>query len=312
MVFWDRQDVHYLMSADKRKKYLYNAVSRKTFKFLNFLSFIFNVIIALIVYRCVGFNLPILGIVFIVSDIVLNILDQLIFVSIPCLLTKIKSINILKYRLTKIERVLNKTEHKIKVLKAKYCDDCGYSYDRSTCYRCKTMDRLKQKKRRLNNIIENEKEYILQLEANKKQNCSKEKKTTDNIVCNDVKENYFSNIEKKFATLIEKEKLYFLIGLRKNTHSISQILRNKPEAETVIPLSLYIKLDDMFTVANTYVELSQEEKKEQFEMVKNFANSLIKETQTLIVQMNRSRTLQTKDNVKQLLNKYNIQEAENV
>ena len=170
------------------------------------------------------------------------------------------------------------------------------------------IDRLRQRRKKLNKIIENEKKYIVELE-NKKNVKSTNKTEKLNVEKSfEIQENYFTNIEKKFATLIEKEKLYFLIGLRKNSHSISQILNNKPDLECTIPLSIYSKLDDMLAISYNYLKLTPEEKKNQLNDVKNMANSLIKETQGLIVQINRIKTPQAKEEIETLLEKYNKQE----
>ena len=134
MIFWDRSETYYLMSANDRAGYLYNIVSRKAFRFLNFLSFILNLVAVLVLYYFVGFNLIALGMGFIIFDIVLNILDQVIFVTIPYLVSRGKSIKRLNRRLKRIEKAKQRTEHKIAVLRARYCKHCDYTYDRDICY----------------------------------------------------------------------------------------------------------------------------------------------------------------------------------
>lgn len=312
MIFWDRKESYYLMPSKSRKYFLYGILPANVFRVLTFLSFILNIMAALILYHFVGYNLIALGIGFIIFDITMNILEQIIFITIPYITSCSKSTKKIKRRLKRIEKAKQKTEKKIAILRAKYCRHCDYTYDKETCYHCKPVVRLRERKKKLSKIIENEKVYIADLESKKVVNKSEKKKNTNLVEYTEIKESYFVNITKKFSELIEKEKLYFLIGLRKNVQSLSQILSSKPELECTIPLSIYSKLDDMLTISYDYIKLNQEEKKEQLEDIKKFANSLIKETQGLVVQINRIRTPEVKEDIKTLLEKYNKQEESNV
>jgi hypothetical protein len=312
MIFWNRKDVYFLMSAEEREEYIYNSVSLKMFRFLNFLSFLLNVFIVLVLYYFVGFNLIALGIGFIISDILLNVFDQILFITIPYLTTCTKSTTKLNRRLHKIEKHKGKTEHQITILRTKECKKCNFAYEANNCYRCKHIEHLQAKIKRLNEIIEIEKQYISELQNKTEVKIlTKEKKNSIGIEQNTEKENYFTYITERFSELIGKENLNFLIGLKKNTKSLSQILNNKPELETEIPLTIYSKLDDMLTISYNYIKLKPEEQKEQLEDIKKFTDLLIKETLSIILKINHVKTPQ-KNDIRFLLNKYNKQEEQNV
>lgn len=311
MIFWKRDKTYHLMSANERRIYLLDSLSSGEYSFLEFLSVLLNAIAALTLYYFFGFNLIVFGIGFIICDIVFNIFDQLIFITIPYRLSLTKDKGKLKRRLDKMTKQLEKTKSKIKTFRELHCNDCtetistwtsinknapGYvRANRCNCCKCEDMDRLFDKKQRLQAIIKAEERYIEQLEEERTVKKSVQEEKTETQTTTDGGEKYFADISSKFSKLIEKEKLYFLIGLRKNTKTLSQILKNKPALECTIPVAIYSKLDDILETSYKISKLNQTERRQQSEEIKKVVNPLIKETQMLISQINRVRLLDIKE-----------------
>ena len=247
MLVWNRDKQHYFLSPSDRKRYIYSMQLGNCVKWFETLSFWLNVAVPLVMYFTIGLNLITFGIVFIAMDVILNLFEQLFFITLPYLLSKTKNISVIQRRINSIKKKKEKVEKRISFLRDKHCKNCERvcSWNREDCTRCDTMEKLCDKKDILERMIRREEKYIetLNIKPSKvKENKKIEKQQNKpaKIVEKKVVENndYFANVANQLNDWINKGRYDFLIPLRKSVNSISQILKTKPNGKKIIPTSL--------------------------------------------------------------------------
>lgn len=321
MLVWNRDKQHYFLSPSDRKRYIYSMQLGNCVKWLGMFSFWLNVSIPLIMYFTIGLNLITFGIVFIAMDIILNLFEQLFFITLPYLLSKTKNISVIQRRINSIKKKKEKVEKRISFLRDKHCKNCErvYSWNREDCTRCDTMEKLCDKKDALERMIRREEKYIetlnikpskvkenkkIEKQQNKPAKIVEEKKVVEN---ND----YFANVANQLNDWINKERYDFLIPLRKSVNSISQILKTKPNGKKIIPTSLSTKLDTILILLNTVSDLENDEKRKYIEEIKDVSKKLNEEIQLLVLKLNKVKDDEVSTEIDSMLEELKKENNEN-
>lgn len=321
MLVWNRDKQHYFLSPSDRKRYIYSMQLGNCVKWFETLSFWLNVAVPLIMYFTIGLNLITFGIVFIAMDVILNLFEQLFFITLPYLLSKTKNISVIQRRINSIKKKKEKVEKRISFLRDKHCKNCErvYSWNREDCTRCDTMEKLCDKKDALERMIRREEKYIetlnikpskvkenkkIEKQQNKPAKIVEEKKVVEN---ND----YFANVANQLNDWINKERYDFLIPLRKSANSISQILKTKPNGKKIIPTSLSAKLDTILILLNTVSDLENDEKRKYIEEIKDVSKKLNEEIQLLVLKLNKVKDDEVSTEIDSMLEELKKENNEN-
>lgn len=313
MIVWNRERNHYFMSPKDRRRYIFQMSTAKEYKVLNIFSTLINIAVPTFLYFYFGLNLILFGICFVCMDVVLNLFEQLVFITIPYLKSKSKNEEYLNKRIKALEKGKNKVDKKISYLRHKYCDDCErvYSWNRSDCTRCDEMSDLVDKKEELRTIIKKEQDYIKKIQKDKKdvkttksvkQENNKAKSQNLPVQSEEKKHNdYFILIAEKLNDYINNERYDFLISLRKSVNSISQVLNTKPNGKDIVPTSLYTRLDKIIMVLKEITELDKSERGKYLDEIKEISKSMSDEIQLTISQINKIGTTDVKTDIESLI-----------
>lgn len=321
MLVWNRDKQHYFLSPSDRKRYIYSMQLGNCVKWFETLSFWLNVAVPLVMYFTIGLNLITFGIVFIAMDVILNLFEQLFFITLPYLLSKTKNISVIQRRINSIKKKKEKVEKRISFLRDKHCKNCERvcSWNREDCTRCDTMEKLCDKKDALERMIRREEKYIetlnikpskvkenkkIEKQQNKPAKIVEEKKVVEN---ND----YFANVANQLNDWINKERYDFLIPLRKSANSISQILKTKPNGKKIIPTSLSAKLDTILILLNTVSDLENDEKRKYIEEIKDVSKKLNEEIQLLVLKLNKVKDDEVSTEIDSMLEELKKESNEN-
>ena len=321
MLVWNRDKQHYFLSPSDRKRYIYSMQLGNCVKWFETLSFWLNVAVPLIMYFTIGLNLITFGIVFIAMDVILNLFEQLFFITLPYLLSKTKNISVIQRRINSIKKKKEKVEKRISFLRDKHCKNCERvcSWNREDCTRCDTMEKLCDKKDALERMIRREEKYIetlnikpskvkenkkIEKQQNKPAKIVEEKKVVEN---ND----YFANVANQLNDWINKGRYDFLIPLRKSVNSISQILKTKPNGKKIIPTSLSAKLDTILILLNTVSDLENDEKRKYIEEIKDVSKKLNEEIQLLVLKLNKVKDDEVSTEIDSMLEELKKESNEN-
>ena len=321
MLVWNRDKQHYFLSPSDRKRYIYSMQLGNCVKWFETLSFWLNVAVPLVMYFTIGLNLITFGIVFIAMDVILNLFEQLFFITLPYLLSKTKNISVIQRRINSIKKKKEKVEKRISFLRDKHCKNCERvcSWNREDCTRCDTMEKLCDKKDALERMIRREEKYIetlnikpskvkenkkIEKQQNKPAKIVEEKKVVEN---ND----YFANVANQLNDWINKGRYDFLIPLRKSVNSISQILKTKPNGKKIIPTSLSAKLDTILILLNTVSDLENDEKRKYIEEIKDVSKKLNEEIQLLVLKLNKVKDDEVSTEIDSMLEELKKESNEN-
>lgn len=318
MLVWNRDKQHYFLSPSDRKRYIYNMQLGNCVKWFGTISFWLNVAVPLIMYFTIGLNLITFGIAFIAMDVILNLFEQLFFITLPYLLSKTKNISVIQKRINAIKRKKERVEKRISFLRDKHCKDCSRvcSWNREDCTRCDTMEKLCDKRETLARMIRGEEKYLETLnEKPKKTKENKKPEKTQNKTAKVIEEkkvtetnDYFSNVANQLNDWINKERYDFLIPLRKSTNSISQILKSKPIANKILPVSITSKLDTVLILLNTVQDLGTEEKQKYIEEIKDVSRKLNDDIQLLVLKLNKVKEEDIPTEIETILNELKKEE----
>lgn len=318
MIVWNRQNKHRFWSPDDRKTILLNAGCNTLVKLLNAISILLNIAVPVLLWYFFGFNLIAFGIVFVVMDIVLNLFEQIFFITIPCLKSKTKSIRVVEKRIAKLIKRRDDIQRKIETFKDENCENCSrnYVWDHYECTRCSAMDEMITKKDKLKDFIEREERYLRQLKNKKQEKSTPEKvdKTVKEKVRNNTKETVVAtgNTQKQNSDVLEEivsalnmyindYRYDFLIGLRKSLNSVSSVLNSKPNGIIMIPIDYWKKLDILMKALPAVVKMEGDEKTEYLDVIKNVSKEMGDNMQLYISDINKMSNAEGNMNIEELM-----------
>lgn len=312
MLIWDRELRHKFLSPDHRKYYIIDMSLTKAYKLLNVVSVILNIAIPLAIYYFYGLDLIIFGIAFISLDIILNLFEQIFFISIPWLFSKIKSKKYIQYRIKKITKQKRKIESDIYRFRKMHCDKCDDTWNTDECERCSSLKALIRCVNELDKKIGIEEKFLQDILEKRSQNKNnqvvvketavqiKKVENTPTVVNTD----YFQNISNILNDIINKERFDFLIPLKKSSASMSQILKNKPNGKKIIPISLYSNIDDLIILINKIIEMKKDDRGQYIEKISNITKNISDNMQTLMLEINKLVKEDDENEIEILLQKF--------
>lgn len=312
MLVWNRERLHRFLPPDDREYYIYEMSIDNSYKWIKFFSIIINIAVPFTLYYLYGINLIVFGICFIGLDILLNLIEQLAFITMPYLFSKIKSAGYLTFKIERIKKRKAKVEDKIYHLRKKYCQDCDRTWNTNDCCKCKEMRKLVEKKNELNDLIRQEEKFLknsVTKKEKKVENKVVEEKVTKDTNIIDVQENkdYFNKVADVLNEFINKEHFDCLIALRKSAKSMSQVLKDKPNGKSIIPISIYTKIDNIVVLLGKIAELEKSERTQYLDEIKEISKDVSDEMQKVIINVNKIGKEEPKNEIdtllKELMNK---------
>lgn len=292
MIYWNQKRHYRLLSSEDRDLYIEEMSPMYFRKWMKRINLVLNIVTPLFLYFHLHLPLRELAFAFIAFDIVLNVFEQIVFITLPWAISKIPLIPIAQLQCRGITRNLSKTEDRIDFLRKKHCETCdntvrGYKI---TCTRCKTMQALVRKRDRLADSQHAAKDKLDKLTA--KHNKVTQKVSTSASVPLPVTSEqpkydgsliaYFQKISEECNQLISTHKFDFLIAVRKSTESIASILKNKPEGEIEISGTLCYRLENLLKLLRCLHAESDDVRNVYSEDAKTASNTINEELQQTI------------------------------
>ena len=106
---------------------------------------------------------------------------------------------------------------------------------------------------------------------------------------------------------INKEHFDCLITLRKSAKSMSQVLKDKPNGKSIIPISIYTKIDNIVVLLGKIAELEKSERTQYLDEIKEISKDVSDEMQKIIININKIGKEEPKNEIdtllKELMNK---------
>lgn len=295
MIYWNQKRHYRLLSASEREFYLAEMSPLYMRKLMKWINLALNIAAPLILYF--HFHLPLkeLAFAFIAFDICLNVFEQIVFITLPWLVSIIPLIPIKQWQYNGISHNLSKIDDRIDVLRKKHCESCDdASFRWETCTRCSSMKALCQKQRALAESKQAAKENLDKLLSKRDGTTPKPVVTTAQPIAvpeQPKSENtlvaYFQKLSFECNKIISTHRFDFLISVRKNADALSSILKSKPEGETEIPGTLCYRLDNLVKLLHNLSAESDEVRTVYFEDAKAASNALAEEMQQIISAINK-------------------------
>lgn len=318
MIIWDRRERYRFLSPDDRKDVLSYIGSKPLVNILTTFSVLLNILVPVFLYFYFGFNLILFGIVFIGMDIILNLFEQIFFITIPYLKSKTKNISVVDRRISRLERKRAKILIRFDNFKDKHCDGCSreYVWDHYNCDRCSEMEDILDKKEKIEEIIEREKKYLIQLKERTKTKTSHNKVETKEMTNKHTNEkvktvavtetktqndDVLEEVVSKLNKYINENKYDFLIPLRKSISSVSSVLKSKPNGVILIPVAYWKKLDILMKTLPAVTEMDADAKTEYLDALRNVSREMGSEMQLYISDINKMSNAEGNMNIEELM-----------
>ena len=295
LIYWNQKRHYRLLSSKDRDLYMEEMSPMYFRKWMKRVNLVLNIITPLLLYFYIHLPLRELAFAFIAFDILLNVFEQIVFITLPWAVSKVPLIPIAQWQYRGISRNLSKTEDRIDFLRKKHCETCDGSVRgyKITCTRCKTMQALVRKKDRLTESQRAAKDRLDILITKRDGTISKAVKTTTTTPAkpeppsDNTLATYFHNISAECNKLIDTHRFDFLIAVRKSTESLTSILKNKPEGETEIPGTLCYRLENLLKLLHCLHAESDDARSVYLEDAKAAASTINEELQQTIMKIQK-------------------------
>ena len=224
-----------------------------------------------------GWNIVILGISFVLFDIVVGFIDNFLFHIKPNLkVRRLEDINELQKYVKFLEEKYNDTAKKAEKHFKEECAHCDYRhwYDSLNRYgcgissKCLTIkefeywkDLYKTYKKKLDDMLE-------EIETQKAVDNTKVSAEYQNKV------DYFKDLKKKYSHYMKNEKYGDLKSVVKSLKKLIALLEKKPMGLSFIPNTVYIYLDELQSIFTTLEGLDEEKQNRYSEMVNKISVAL--------------------------------------
>ena len=272
-MFYEGLDL--IVTPQERQEYIDTSVPDSKRQNHEIYNFSLNIISFAIAFHFFHFNLIGLTISFIVCDIVLGFLDNLIFNIKPQIHNyKMKDILYAQKYVESLEKKLKKYEPKYQKCLSEYCRNCRHSYyQNDSCYhprylKCSIVTKYEYTK---NLYVEEKKALDKRLKEIEEENLKKEKKISSDF---QNKLDYFDTLKKRYTYFVETENMTYLEKIINELSLLVDNLNNKPEALKIIPNTLYIYLDELQTIVDKIISLPEEKKNEYVKDIEKISNAL--------------------------------------
>lgn len=295
MIYWNPKRHYRLLSPTDRQLYIEEMSPIYWQKWTKRINLMLNVITPLFLYFYLNLPLRELAFAFIAFDVILNVLEQVIFITLPWAMSKIPSLAIAQWQYNGFTHHVSQAEDRIDFLRKKHCEKCdnavrGYKI---SCTRCKDMQRLVRQKDRLTESQKNAKERLDTLKTQRDNICQPTTplpnlaEQTQSLMFDNTIATYFRNINAECTQLINTHKFDFLIAIRKSTEALVTILQAKPEGEAEVSMTLCYRLTNLVKLLQCLLAESDEVRSAYFDAAKTASNSINEELQAVILNIQK-------------------------
>ena len=285
-------------------------------KWINACSVIINIAVPVLLYYFYGLNLLVFCLCFILMDLFLILFEQLFFITVPFFLSKIKNIKFINYRINRMKQKKAKVEDKIEFLRRKNCKNCDNTWHYESCTKCEEIRLLLKRSNSLTDKIRQEEKNLCTLnkkqksESEKKEpkESQKEKRPSEASTVIGEKKDYFAEVSTILSRSINEEHLDCLIPLRKSANSMSQVLKGKPNGKSIIPVSMYVKIDNTIVLVDKIVALPKETRVLYLDELKEISKRISDDIQLIIVKINKCEKEEQQNEINVLINELSNKE----
>lgn len=296
MIYWNPKRHYRLLSSTDRDLYIEEMSPIYFKKWMKRINLILNIITPLFLHFYLQLPLRELAFAFIAFDIMLNTFEQVIFITLPWVISKIPSITIAQWQYNGFSHHVSQAEDRIDFLRKKHCEKCDRAsrWCKISCTRCKDMSLLVRQKDRL---TESQNAAKARLNVLKTQRDNIRKPTTQptnvtttqppSLPVDNTLAAYFQRINTECTQLISTHKFDFLIAIRKSTEALAAILQTKPEGEAEVPITLCYRLTNLVKLVQCLLSESDEVRSTYFDDAKTASNRINEELQAVILNIQK-------------------------
>lgn len=289
MILWNRNRPYKKrLTADERYEIAEQITTKKTIRNVEIANTIINVAVPILLLLIVWnkklpYVLLILGIAFVITDVILCTIDNLIFVIFPYKRTTNMSLSKAQKRLDIVKAKNEELNQKLKQHYEK-CDDCWTR----NCSRCDLHENERWDKRVLSDFIKDEEKYINKelekiQEEEIKADTKKSKDYTDKLV-------YLTAIGEKLKYFKKSYDMVFLKSVVDSVSTLKTILEKKPIGHSLISSKLYIHLDELINILTGWEGLSDAQKDIYMESIKSLSEKFTENINHLVKRIEKLET----------------------
>lgn len=233
------------------------------------INILVNFIVAFFVCWVFDRNILFVGISFIVFDMVLGFIDNIIFNIIPKRHDNMSLEERQKY-VEKLDKKCETLKNGLKEFYKRNCSNCSEFYD-DNCVSYHPCVEVMDFKFWKNRYKEEKKKLDVQLKS-----AMEEKVVNENKQSKDYSDKleYFKDMKTLLSVFISKKDMVFLLPIKKSISGLLKVLDKKPIGYTMIPNTLYIYLDELSSILNKLVTIDSEKKDVYLKQIEKIAEEL--------------------------------------
>lgn len=318
MLYWNQNRHHRLLSAEDRDLYIYEMSPMFFRKWMKRINLLLNIATPLFLYLYLKLPLHEIALASIAFDIVLNVFEQVVFITIPWMVAQIPLVAVAQWQYNGIKRNHSRINDRLDFLRKKHCDGCDDAIGQHfNCTRCDTIRDIVNKRNRIAESMQAAKERLDKLKAKRGGTAQPKPQIVQPAIpaAEQSRDNslvtYFQKLSNECNALIGTHRFDFMIAVRKSADSLASVLKNKPEGETEVAGTLCYRLDNLVKLLHTLSTESDEVRQTYFEDAKNAANTLQEEMQQTISAINKLVPGVDANTPAMLLAKINLQKENN-
>ena len=267
MILWNRNRTCELKRLDSygREITARCVATHDTLKLARWLNIVFNVLALGITIAIFGFNLAAFAISFVLTDFILTILDNLIFIIIPRWRTMSSSIEA--------------SQKRIEAIKEKH--DALYDY--GFCSKQGKDDATIMAR-----FINEEQAWVdAHIEKIKEEKIKSDDKTSKDY---SDKEEYFKVLFEKLTYFAKTYDIACLLPMIEQIKCLRDTLAKKPIGYTLIPGTLYAYLDELQNIVQKWIDLDNVQKEKYTKDISKISSALSENIKNLHERINRLET----------------------
>lgn len=257
MILWRRDfTCNKKLTSENRMAIAKAIATSNTLFYAKLANYIINFVVLAITYMAFGFNILALAIAFVATDIMLTVIDNLVFVYLPRAKTMSASLKSSQKRVAKVIAKRDKLQNTIQDFKDKTCANCTSRYWREGCTDC--YEKEYSDLQLMNRFIDQEQKWIdSQLETIKENEIKEDVRQSKDF---SSKTEYFINVRNKIAYFIKTYDVTFLNNVLSSIDELNKTLDKKPIGCTLIPGTMYAYLDELQNILSKWVDLDSAQK----------------------------------------------------
>lgn len=309
MIVWDRSSEYITkLSPEEREDIALNISTPRSLKRAQKINNLLNFVVPVLIFGVFGFNLIAFAISFIVFDIILCFMDQLIYVVFPYNKTKNMSLEAVQKRIDDLKAEKDKISKSLEEFRKKECCGCRYHYY-DNCTDCSDVRLAVNEMRALNEFIKSEESYLnKELEKIKEKEVAANNKTSKDY---SDKKQYLIDIRDKLKYYKNKKNMTFLEPVLKSVKILISTLDKKPMGYALVSNTLYIYLDELQKILEKLTSLDETKKDVYIKDIEKISVALSENINSLINRISKLETEDIEVSITVLLNELTREGEEN-